>query len=56
VKSAEQARAIAEGADVVVVGSALVDALGPEGTDVARLAALVAALREGARRGPGAGG
>jgi tryptophan synthase alpha chain len=51
------AQAIARaGADGVVVGSALVDALGPEGTDVARLAALVAALREGARRGPGAGG
>lgn len=44
------ARAIARaGADGVIVGSALVDALGPEGTDVARMASLVAALREGAR-------
>jgi tryptophan synthase alpha chain len=46
------AHAIARaGADGVIVASALVDALGPEGRDVARMAALVAALREGTRRG-----
>lgn len=44
------ARAIARaGADGVIVGSALVDALGPAGRDTTRMAALVAALREGAR-------
>lgn len=44
------ARAIARaGADGVIVGSALVDALGPDGRDTARMASLVAALREGAR-------
>jgi tryptophan synthase alpha chain len=45
------ARAIAHaGADGVVVASALVDALGPDGRDVARMGALVASLREGTRR------
>jgi tryptophan synthase alpha chain len=40
------ARAIARaGADGVIVASALVDALGPDGRDVAALAALVARLR-----------
>lgn len=44
------ARAVARaGADGVVSASALVDALGPDGTDVARMADLVAALRDGAR-------
>lgn len=44
------ARAIARaGADGVVSASALIDALGPEGRDVARMAALVRALRDGAR-------
>ena len=39
-------RALASaGADGVIVASALVDALGPEGTDVPRMAGLVAALR-----------
>jgi tryptophan synthase alpha chain len=39
-------RALAKaGADGVIVASALVDALGPEGTDVARMARLVATLR-----------
>ena len=39
-------RAIARaGADGVIVASALVDALGPDGTDVAALGALVARLR-----------
>lgn len=45
------ARAIARaGADGVIVASALVDALGPDGTDVSRMARLVTALREGTRR------
>ena len=45
------AQAIARaGADGVIVASALVDALGPDGTDVARMGALVASLREGTRR------
>ena len=39
-------RAIARaGADGVIVASALVDALGPDGRDVAALGALVAKLR-----------
>jgi tryptophan synthase alpha subunit len=40
-------RALARaGADGVIVASALVDALGPEGRDVAALARLVRSLRE----------
>lgn len=51
VSKAAHAQVIARaGADGVVVGSALVAALGPDGTDVARLAALVASIREGTRR------
>ncbi|MBX3030980.1 MAG: tryptophan synthase subunit alpha [Chloroflexi bacterium] len=51
VSKAAHAQVIARaGADGVVVGSALVAALGPDGTDVGRLAALVASLREGTRR------
>ena len=38
------------GADGVVVASALVDALGPDGRDVGRLTALVAGLREATAR------
>jgi tryptophan synthase alpha chain len=38
------------GADGVIVASALVDAMGPEGTDVAAMGRLVAALREASRR------
>ena len=38
------------GADGVIVASALVDALGPEGRDVAALARLVARLRAAAAR------
>jgi tryptophan synthase alpha subunit len=39
-------RALARaGADGVIVASALVDALGPDGTDVARMGRLVARLR-----------
>jgi tryptophan synthase alpha chain len=57
VRTAEQARAIAEGADGVVVGSALVDALhkslGREGKSTAAtvpaVADLVRALAEGVR-------
>ena len=40
----------AAGADGVIVASALVDALGPDGRDVAALSRLVAALRVGAAR------
>jgi tryptophan synthase alpha chain len=44
-------RAIARaGADGVITASALVDALGPDGTDVAALGALVAKLRAAASR------
>ena len=47
------ARAIAHaGADGVVVGSALVDALGPDGRDVDRMSGLVRSLREAARLRP----
>ena len=57
VRSAEQARAIAQGADGVVVGSALVEAvrmsLGPDGKPtsgtVAAVTGLVSALAEGVR-------
>jgi len=40
----------AAGADGVIVASALVDALGPVGTDVARMGALVAGLRAATSR------
>lgn len=51
VSTPAHARVIARaGADGVIVASALVDALGPEGRDVSRMSALVAALREGTRR------
>jgi tryptophan synthase alpha chain len=44
-------RALAQaGADGVIVASALVDALGPDGTDVSAMGRLVAALREATRR------
>jgi tryptophan synthase alpha chain len=47
----EHARLLAEaGADGVIVASALVDALGAEGTDVAALGRLVAQLRAGTAR------
>jgi len=45
VRNADQARAIAEGADGVVVGSALVDALGRDGVPGARR--FLEALRAG---------
>jgi tryptophan synthase alpha subunit len=38
------------GADGVIVASALVDALGPDGTDVARMSRLVAELRSATSR------
>ncbi len=41
---------VAAGADGVIVASALVDALGPDGRDVAALGALVAELRAATRR------
>jgi len=40
----------AAGADGIIVASALVDALGPDGTDVARLGRLVATLRSATAR------
>jgi tryptophan synthase alpha chain len=44
-------RALARaGADGVIVGSAVVDALGPDGRDVAALGRLIRALRSGATR------
>ena len=47
----EHARMLAAaGADGVIVASALVDALGPDGRDLAGLGRLVAALRSGAAR------
>jgi tryptophan synthase alpha chain len=51
VSKAAHVRAIAgAGADGVIVASALVDALGPDGRDVATLAALVAKLRAATTR------
>ena len=44
------ARRLAKLADGVIVASALVDALGPDGRDVERMAALVRALADGTRR------
>ena len=42
---------VGAGADGVIVASALVDALGPDGRNVAALSALVVALREATARG-----
>ena len=47
---AHVAMLVAAGADGVIVASALVDALGPAGGDVARLASLVADLRRATAR------
>jgi tryptophan synthase alpha chain len=44
------ARQLAPHADGIIVASALVDALGPDGTDVTRMTTLVAALRDATRR------
>jgi len=44
------ARSLARLADGVIVASALVDALGPEGNDIPRMSRLVAALSEATRR------
>jgi tryptophan synthase alpha chain len=43
---------VAAGADGVIVASALVDALGSDGTDVARLRSLATELRGATRRDP----
>ena len=43
------ARQLAPHADGVIVASALVDALGPDGSDIARMTALLASLREATR-------
>jgi tryptophan synthase alpha chain len=51
VSKAAHVRALARaGADGVIVASALVDALGPEGVDVARMGRLVATLRSATAR------
>jgi tryptophan synthase alpha chain len=50
VSTPAQVRMLARHADGVVVASALVDALGPEGRDVERMAALVASLAEATAR------
>jgi tryptophan synthase alpha chain len=44
------ARQLAPHADGVIVASALVDALGPDGSDLGRMTTLVAALRDATRR------
>ncbi len=44
------ARSLAQLADGVIVASALVDALGPEGHDISRMAALVMSLSEATKR------
>ena len=44
------ARSLAQLADGVIVASALVDALGPDGRDVARMSALVRSLAEATKR------
>lgn len=46
----EHARRLAPLADGVIVASALVDALGPDGRDIDRMAALVRSLRDATRR------
>lgn len=46
----EHARKLSPLADGVIVASALVDALGPDGRDVARMSALAAALSSATRR------
>ena len=44
------ARELARVADGIIVASALVDALGPDGRDIERMAALVRSLREATAR------
>jgi len=46
------ARQLAPHADGIVVGSAFIDALGPDGSDITRMTTLLAALREAARLHP----
>jgi tryptophan synthase alpha chain len=46
------ARQLAPHADGIIVASALVDALGPDGSDVARMTTLVTSLREATRLRP----
>jgi tryptophan synthase alpha chain len=50
-KPAQVQMLVKAGADGVIVASALVDALGAEGRDVAALASLVGELRAATRRG-----
>jgi tryptophan synthase alpha chain len=54
VSSPTHARSLARVADGVIVASALVDALGPEGRDVERMSRLVASLAAATRRPDGA--
>ncbi len=49
VSTPAHARQLAPHADGVIVASALVDALGPDGSDVSRMSALVVSLREATR-------
>lgn len=46
------ARTLARHADGIIVASALVDALGPDGTDIERMSELVAELAAATRRAP----
>jgi tryptophan synthase alpha chain len=45
------ARQLAGAADGIITASALVDALGPDGRDIERMAALVRSLRAATARG-----
>lgn len=47
----EHARRLADAADGVIVASALVDALGADGRDIAQMQTLAAGIREATRRG-----
>ena len=50
VSKPEHARELAGVADGIITASALVDALGPDGTDIERMAALASSLAEATRR------
>jgi tryptophan synthase alpha chain len=50
VSTPAHARQLAPVADGIITASALVDALGPEGTDIEKMAALVRSLREATKR------
>jgi tryptophan synthase alpha chain len=50
VSKPEHARKLAKAADGIIVASALVDSLGPDGRDVERMSKLVSSLRSATRR------